>query len=153
MQGVGRRVLDIQISAIQDRNKIAMAEWDAWTVCEEVLQLQHLQAEKDCLDGIEVPTVQELRVWAPRSYDRDVSELEWSRTPTDVRMAWQARVEALSFAVLRHSQAGDEIMRQAMVMTCTEERLGLGIERMRLLKALLVARLSFRNSANPGEPS
>jgi hypothetical protein len=151
MQGVGRRMVDVQVSAIEDRTKIAIAEWEAWTLCEEVLQLQHLQAERDCLDGIELPIEQELRVWAPRSYDRDVSELEWSRTPMEVRMGWQARVEALSFAVLRHSQAGDEIMRQAMVMTCTGERLELGIERMRLLKALSVARLSFRNSGNPGE--
>jgi hypothetical protein len=145
MQGLARRIQDVAIEEVQDRIDVAVAEWKLYKLCEEVWKLQRLLGENDMSGEVNHPAEAELRVWAPRSYDREINELEWSKTPSEVRATWQARVEALSFAALRQAQVDDEILRQAMIVSNLEERLKLGIERMSLLKALCVARLGFKD--------
>lgn len=151
VRGVGRRVRDARAAAIEQRLAIAAKEWETWTLCREVSVLQTrlgalgggvsdgMREEKER----KLPIEAELRVWAPREYDREITEGEWAATPEEVREVWQARAEALSFAVLRRCGVEDGCMEEAMRMMKTEERLVLGMRELERAKKLTLARLSI----------
>ncbi|OSX79757.1 hypothetical protein BU14_0071s0010 [Porphyra umbilicalis] len=119
---------------LADRAAIAHAEWDVWTA---VQGLSRLAGRLDRGGGgwCPLPTaVVAVRVWAPPAYDRELSEPEWAATPVPVRTAWQARVEAFSFGVLRVAGARGEDVDAAMELTDVRERLelaGLAVEQQR----------------------
>lgn len=150
MRGVGVRIRDERAGDIADRLGIADAEWEAWGLCQEIARLQErLDRRADAVPARErereriLPIDQELRVWAPREYDREITEDEWAQTPIEVREVWQARAESLSFAVLRRCASDGECMRRAMEIERTTERLALATAELKRSKALALAKLSI----------
>lgn len=155
MRGVGLRVCDERAGGIAERLGIATAEWEAWGLCQEVSRLQgRLGARAADAGRLErvVPIEQELRVWAPREYDREITESEWAQTPAEVREVWQARAESLSFAVLRRCASSEECMRRAMEIVRTGERLSLALEELKKTKAVALAKLSIDSALGNDRP-
>lgn len=157
VRGVGRRVNDISAEKFAKRRSIALAEWATWKLCQELSTLQTRLGTfgggdwGEAIDPLAsreraLPIEQELRVWAPREYDREITEYEWAQTPLEVKNVWQARAEALSFAVLRRCRVDNECMKDAMRIVETTERLALGLKELERAKALALARLSINGA-------
>lgn len=143
MRGAARLIHDDWVRNIVDRRLISECEWDAWTLCQEVSRLSRRLGKSESDQPEETPIDQEIRVWAPREYDRSISEEEWQLTPVNIQHLWQTRAEALSFAILRLSDVDEACMRAAIQMTDTHKRLQLGMEQLATKKALCLAKLSI----------
>lgn len=143
LQGIGRPVHDAWAQSIFERHRISEIEWDAWMLCQEVSQLTQRLLRRTGEISTEIPMDAELRVWAPRQYDRDITEEEWRLTPVNIQQLWQTRAEALSFAILRRSETDENRMRKALQLTDTSERLQMGIESLATQKAVCLAKLSI----------
>lgn len=154
MRGVGQRVRDSRADSIGIRLAIAHAEWDSWVLCQEVSRLQARLGDTSPNAALPrlVPMEQELRVWAPREYDRSIEESEWAQTPVEVRNVWQSRAEALSFAILRRAAVNPDCMRRAMELTSTSERLLLGKEQLEARKSMTLAQLSIKGAFGDDMP-
>jgi hypothetical protein len=64
----------------------------------------------------------------------------------ELREGWQARVEALSFALLRRCEVREQSLEAAMLMTSTNDRLLMCVEQLSLKRAMLLAQLSVENA-------
>lgn len=156
-RGVGVRVRDARPAGIAERLGIADAEWAAWGLTQEVVALHaRLGRRAGAVEAHErervFPIDQELRVWAPREYDREITADEWAQTPHEVRELWQARAESLSFAVLRRCASDDDCMRRAMEIERTTERLALAMEELGKAKAVALAKLSIDSALGNDMP-
>lgn len=136
-------VTDWSVWEFEDRRHLAMVEWDVWTTCKEIANMVRKHNVKtDVLPFVE----QELAVWAPKTYDRDISEQEWEKTPVVTRDVWSQRAESFSFGILRCVSCGDDIMRRARSMTNTTARLELAMECVEKKKAMTQAKISLKNA-------
>lgn len=136
-------VRDLEAESIADRQKLAILEWDAWNACREVASLIRKLAP---LKGTAPLIEQELSVWAPAVYDRDISEGEWAKTPPPTREVFCRRAESFSFGVLRCMESEREVMREARLTTNTVQRLEMAIDMAEERKAYVKAQLSLKNT-------
>lgn len=148
MRGMARRVRDGRPAGHRARAALAAAEWEAWAA---VGELGALQARLGAGVRGEADVDKELRVWAPREYDREVTEAEWRATPATVREVWQARAEALSFAMLRRCGVGGADMGRAMHIVRTDERLAMCVDELRKATAVALAQLSIDGAFAGGD--
>lgn len=145
VQAEGNVVRDRSCREFEDRLKLAKAEWDVWQSCTQVTSLLK---ELGTASGATLIAQQELAVWAPKNYDRDVSEGEWRDTPMVTRAVWCQRAEALSFGILRYVSSDDRVMRAARGLTDTVTRLELAMECVEKKKAMTRAQISLKNALN-----
>lgn len=133
----------------KDRLKLATLEWNVWQSCREVASLTRKLGDTADPDDAMPIVEQELAVWAPKNYDRQISEIEWKSTPTVTRAIWCQRAESFSFGILRCVTGGDEhVMRTARSLTDTSARLELAKECVEKKKAMTRARISLKNALN-----
>lgn len=128
-----------------DRRQLAEVEWRTWIACTQTAVLMR-KLETPGVRTIAVE--QELAVWAPKPYDREIATHEWEQTPNVTRNVWCQRAEAFSFGVLRCLQCDDDIMIRARCLTSTVTRLELALEAADKQKAMATARLSLKNALN-----
>lgn len=127
---------------IEDRRNVAAQEWKAWESCREVASLMR---------KLHPPTrnkplvEQELAVWAPKKYDKEITEDEWAQTPSMTRDVWCQRAESFSFGILRCMESEEEVMRKARELTNTANRLNLAVESIERRRALVQAQLSLKD--------
>lgn len=136
-------VRDCELNSFADRRKVAYLEWDAWNACREVSALIRKLASPK---GDALLIEQELSVWSPASYDRDITEDEWAKTPHGIREVWFQRAESFSFGVLRCMESGKEVMRKARLTTNTMERLEMAINVAEERKAYVSVQLSLKDT-------
>eukprot|EP00177_Eucheuma_denticulatum_P001762 GFKZ01003166.1.p1 GENE.GFKZ01003166.1~~GFKZ01003166.1.p1 ORF type:complete len:371 (+),score=32.31 GFKZ01003166.1:22-1134(+) len=149
VHGECRSVQDWSCWEFKDRLKLATLEWNVWQSCREVASLTRKLGDiTDPADAMPI-VEQELAVWAPKNYDREVSESEWKDTPVVTRAVWCQRAESFSFGILRCVTGGDEhVMRTARSLTDTSARLELAMECVEKKKAMTQARISLKNALN-----
>lgn len=130
---------------IAERRKLAAIEWTVWQSCKEVASMMRkLRAPQGSLPLVE----QELSVWAPKAYDKDISEDEWDKTPLVTRGVWCQRAECFSFGVLRCMESDEDTMREARQMTNTIARLDVALRSVEKKRAITRAQLSLKNALN-----
>lgn len=129
----------------KDRINLAKVEWDVWHSCQEVASLVK---KLGVASGAVLVAQRELAIWAPKSYDRNISEHEWKETPTVTRAVWCQRAEAFSFGILRYVASDERDMRAARRLTDTVERLELAMRCVEKKKAMTLAQLSLKNALN-----
>lgn len=129
----------------KDRLKLAIVEWDVWQSCQEVASLVK---KLGVASGAVLVAQRELAIWAPKNYDRDISEHEWKETPVVTRAVWCQRAEAFSFGILRYVASDEKIMRTARGLTDTVKRLELAMECVEKKKAMTLAQLSLKDALN-----
>lgn len=134
------RIHDEFGDGIAARAALADLEWKVWTQCRETADM--MRRVRD--GGVVVD--QELAVWAPREYDRDVDEADWNKTPRATKEVWWRRAECFSFGVLRCMECEAEVMMRARDMQCCIERLQLAISCIHSRRARTSAELSLKNA-------
>lgn len=138
-------VVDWEVWDIADRRKLAAIEWNVWQSCREVASLlRKLRQPEENAPFV----VQELSVWAPAEYDREISEDEWAKTPLVTRGVWCQRAESFSFGILRCMESDADAMREARNTTNTIERLDMAIQSIERKRAKTRAQLSLKNALN-----
>lgn len=128
-----------------DRQNLATKEWDVWQTCRDVASLVRKLRPPT---GSQPMVEQELAVWAPAAYDREITADEWAKTPSVTREVWCQRAEAFSFGILRCMESDEQTMRQARQLTNTSHRLDLAVECMEKKRAMTTAQLSLKNALN-----
>lgn len=142
MTGECSMVHDWSCWEITDRRALAELEWVVW---QEVNQVASLMRKLETPGTRRIMMEQELAVWAPGKYDREILEEEWRQTPVATREVWCQRAESFSFGVLRCLECAEEDMRQARDMTNTLARFEFAFECLTKKKALTSAQLSLKN--------
>lgn len=145
------RVYDRPVVHHHHRARITETEWAVWQLLRQLAQLREKLGVCDDVaspppgsgeqDGSispsspsAPPTSQQpplggrlrddqLALWAPRDYDRELSEAEWRRTPDVLRRMWSRRAESFSFAALRASAPSESELAAAYEDECTLHRL------------------------------
>jgi len=145
MQGECTVVHDWSCWEIADRKALAELEWTVWElICEVASLMRKLRIPERRSIMVE----QELSVWAPAKYDRDILEEEWAQTPIETRAVWCQRAESFSFGVLRCLESDADTMFRARGITNTLTRLELAMDCLVKKKAKTSAQLSIKNALN-----
>lgn len=130
---------------IADRRQLAAIEWNVWQSCKQVASMMRkLRAPQASLPLVE----QELMVWAPKEYDRDIAEDEWAQTPLVTRGVWCQRAESFSFGILRCMESDENTMGEARRLTNTIARLEMAQRAVEKKRAMTRAELSLKNAFN-----
>ncbi|KAI0566774.1 hypothetical protein FGB62_6g143 [Gracilaria domingensis] len=137
------RVRDHQEDSFSERREVSCLEWSLWNKCKEVSGLvRKLQSSR--MTGRTVD--QELAVWAPRAYDREIEEHEWEATPAVTRRVFWDRAECFSFGILRCMEGNEDVARKAREITRTSERLRMALAFVQEKKAVTCAQLSLKKA-------
>ncbi|CAN8076191.1 unnamed protein product [Agarophyton chilense] len=138
-----QRVRDNPEESFAERSEVSHLEWNLWNACREVSGLlRKLQNDKLARRVVE----QELAVWAPKVYDKEIEEHEWEATPHATRQVFWERAECFSFGILRCMEGDENVSRKARHLTRTSDRLRMALEFLQEKKAVTYAQLSLKNA-------